>query len=118
MYNIVDLSDQRLENDPDDVVRLRIEAKVKLWTFFEESQDDLLKAYSEPLELAKEIMGTCIWQLHPHYTGPEIMEETRLVLQSLQVALPANYAGIFASAFQRIVIGKMKQILEHRKKSK
>lgn len=90
-----------------DNVRERIRAKVELWQFLDETIEDILSTYLEPEELATELINATIWKLHPSYPGPEIMEEAKLILKSLNIEEPKNYTDIFAKGFTSIVIKKI-----------
>lgn len=90
----------------------RIQAKVDLWHFLQDSLEDF-HAY-KGTELATEIIGAVIYTLHPHYSGPELIDEARLVLQSLNLPIPESYTSLFANTFQRIVSGKIKSGLKHK----
>jgi hypothetical protein len=92
---------------PGDELRSRIDAKVRLWTFFQESIDELLLNYKDPEELAREIAGAVIWTLHPEYTGLEIMEEVKLILGSLKLKVPENYAGMYSDRLASVVHKKV-----------
>lgn len=114
------LFDGFFKNGPEDPtgepIRRRIKAKVDFWTFMDESAGELIVTFLEPEELAKEIVNTAIWMLHPHYEGPEIMEEAKLILKSLNIQVPEHYDGIFYMAFRGIVSKKMIGTLNRKSK--
>ena len=83
----------------------RIRAKVTLWTTLADLYPDVL-TYPD---VNGEILRTAIYNLHPYYTGPEICEETKLLLLSLHLPVPHNHTALFADAFQKIVSAKIRQ---------
>jgi hypothetical protein len=112
MHNIFEASTNTPK--PDDLVRARIRAKLELWEFLSESIEEILATYLDRSELAEEIINTTIWQLHPHFTGPELLREVQQVLVSLKIPLPQPYVQTFRVSFQRIIVKKMLRINENR----
>lgn len=91
-----------------DEVKLRIEAKLELWTFLAELADEIENYRNKEEQLVKEISAATVKFLHPYFEAPELQAEVENVINTLHIKEPGNFSSIHASSVVSEIMKKIR----------